>query len=169
MISDALKILETIQSAQSAGEKEKLESDLLDAIREDIQDFFDDPKYPLRRRSFGAISRKLGIFDDDPQQLKEILFKLGARPSKGEGEDTQWHLPKSATNIQTPKKRKTWASIYSALGALAALLAILAYFGVTPGDILSFVSGGADRDSGPCPRNEMTIEELQTCLQNGGT
>ena len=101
MISDLLKILQAIQSSSSAEEKARLEQELLTAVESDINALFDDPKYPKRRRTFGAIRRALGIFDDGPQRLKEILYNMGARPVSGEGDEAYWELKKAVARMDS--------------------------------------------------------------------
>ncbi|MEO0990676.1 MAG: hypothetical protein AAFX00_06990 [Pseudomonadota bacterium] len=137
MISDLLKILEAIRSASSEKEKARLEDELLSAVRTDIQRLFDDLDYPNRRRTFMEISQVLGIFDDDPQKLKEILYEMGARPKSGEGDETFWEL-KAVTHavsdqeLRTPERTSGigWPKIYAILGAFAALVAIFGFFGI---------------------------------------
>lgn len=137
MINDALSILEAIRSAKDAEEKQRLENELLGIVQSDIKSVFDNPQYPKRKRSFRAIQGALGIFDDDPQELKEILFKMGARPTNSKRK--YWHLPKDATRPsevhRLAKKRKngpTWSLIITSLGALAAFVTLLTWLDVRP-------------------------------------
>ena len=128
MVSDLLKILQALQAAQSAEEKARLEQELRDAVETDIRALF--AEYPNRRRTFGAIRGNLGIFDppEKQEELKAVLYAMGARPKNGEGDTKYWHLPATtdagARTLETPP-RPPWTLIYGAV--LIALLGGAAY------------------------------------------
>ena len=116
LISDLLKILEAIQSSQSDEERAELESKLLEEVKNEIKKMFE--KYPKRRRTFGALRQGLGIFDPPERQeeLKKILFDMGARPTTGDGDEKYWHLPKSLDlETGTNGKRSLWPFVYTIL------------------------------------------------------
>ncbi len=134
MISDLLKILSAIQDAKSSEEEAALRRELQQAVEVDIRAHFDNAQYPNRKRSFESIKKALGIFDDNPQELKTILYAMGARPKRGRAD--YWHLPKDrARSSPQQAKPMSWSRVYAGLGALAALVAILGFFGVSGADI----------------------------------
>ena len=102
MVSDLLKILQAIQAAHSDEEKKKLEHELSDAVQTEIRNLFEG--YPKRRRSFDAIRENLGIFDppEKQEELKNILFSMGARPQKGKGGKNYWQLPEPEPDAPHP-------------------------------------------------------------------
>jgi len=168
MISDALKLLQTIQAAKSKEEENKLEAELVDAVTEDIRKLFDDPSFKRRRRSFRAIRTSLGIFDAEQERLKRILYAMGARPQRGEGEEALWHLPKrnDSTRKTSRNPRFRWSRVYSLLGATAALVAILGIIGFSD---MNFVDFSKLRFKGFSDFKFFTLGESQTrqdCLND---
>ena len=125
MIGDLLDLLRAAQSAQSDQEKTERESAFRQAVEVEIQNLFQDPKYPNRRRSFGAIRKRLGVFDKDPDGLKHILFGMGALVYSGENDDAFWELPDmvGATNgigntiigpsdpVKPPRRSRNWVPL----------------------------------------------------------
>jgi hypothetical protein len=136
MVSDLLKILQALQAAQSAEEKDRLEQELRVAVAADIRALF--AEYPNRRRTFGAIRGNLGIFDppEKQEELKAILYAMGARPKSGEGDTKYWHLPADTgtdVSIDDTPPRPAWTLIYGLV--LIAFLGAAA-FGVFQFDLL---------------------------------
>lgn len=127
MISDLLKILNAIQTSQSDEQREELESELLRKVQSEIEALF--TKFPERRRTFGAIREALGIFDPPAKQeeLKQILFDLGARPKNGKGDQKYWHLPlvEELSETSSGSTWKGWRLVYSIV--LLAFLVSAAY------------------------------------------
>ncbi len=135
MISDLLDILKAIQSAQDSDQKAILERQLKERVEAVLHKFFDDgeAEYPRRKRTFQAIRTHIGIFDENPQGLKEILFAMGANRSGSDGDDGYWHLPKTmesgaSTKTATKKRmRINWPMMFGGLGVIAAAIAILEF------------------------------------------
>ncbi len=182
-ISDFLEIADRLRAAQDASEKVAVSQELQLAIQAEIQDLFDDPKYPNRRRSFGAIKIRLGIIDDSSAEfsqarLRQILFGMGARVHRGDGDEALWELPhkdeqsKSKNGRSDIRSRSRWSYIYAALGALASIFAILAWFEVTPARIWESVFDGGpieERTYEECTRaaND-TFVEIMKCKEKFG-
>lgn len=181
MIGDLLKILDAVKSASDDHERGEREIELTRAIQSEIQSLFDDARYPKRRRSFGTIRKRLGIFDDNPGELKQRLFGMGARVQKGDGDEALWHLPKPAEvasapsagaqqterSAPSPQERwpVPWLGLTVGLGAVASVVSLMTFFQVTPEDIYDFLTGASEF----CDRTAMKAEIFQQCLDNGGT
>lgn len=132
MLGDLAKLYSAIQSAESDKEKQERETALDDAVAIHLRRQFDDPKYPKRQRSLGALKKGLAIFDKDPITLQTHLLKLGATRLSGEGDNEVWHLPKGAD--ASPPRRIPWVPI---LGVVA----VLGFFGIAGQDILAWTAG----------------------------
>jgi hypothetical protein len=155
MIGDLLKLFETVQSAQSDQEKADREHELETAVQAEIRSMFDDPKYPRRRRSFGAIRQRLAIFDDDPGRLTEILFRMKARRVRGDGDDALWQLPEQtpgATGSQPPRKRRRWQTVAAVLLGVGIVLGLVSANKIGPSDVYRFVASSFQ--SGPATRQD---------------
>ncbi len=140
MALDPIKIEEALRAARSEREKLYQQARLTFSIRKAIHDLFDDPAYPQRRRSFGAIRNKLGIFEGKEQELRDMLFAMQARVHRGEGDDQLWHLPADAPRPVEPERpRPPYRLII--LAVLAVLLLVLGLWkqiaGETPFETLS--------------------------------
>lgn len=121
MIGDLIKIFETVQSAQTEQERKDLERQLVSAAQAEIRVLFDDPKYPRRRRTFGAIRQRLAIFDNDPDKLTQILFLMNARRLRGDGDDALWELPNAQTP-DSPRNPMRWQTVALLIGACALVI-----------------------------------------------
>jgi len=129
MIRDLIAIFDAVLGAQSDQEKADREAELLDAVRAEIRDLYDDPKYPRRRRTFGAIRQRLAIYDNDPDTLTKILFAMNARRVKGDGDTALWELPRQVEGAETPappRKPMRWQTLAAiiAIGAVVVLGAL---------------------------------------------
>ncbi|MEP6018147.1 MAG: hypothetical protein ABJ251_06650 [Paracoccaceae bacterium] len=146
MVSDLLKILSAVQHASSTEEKNRLEGVLLSAVEQDIRNLFEDPKFPQRKRSFQSIQGALGIFDEDPQKLKKILYEMGAR--KRIGRKDYWHLSETSVDLDTARSRNpllSWSRLLSALGGIAAIVAVLGFFQLDGTIIWDMLTDYSDR------------------------
>lgn len=159
MVSDLLKILQAIQSAQSDEEKRRLESEFAQAVHAHIRDFYDDPRYPRRRRSFAAIRKSLQIYNDKESDLRDVLYAMGGRAVKGDGEDALWELPENpGTPMPDPPPRAVWSQVYVALAAIAVLVAGGGWF-------LGLYGSG---EPPICNLAELNLRELERCEEDGG-
>lgn len=162
MISDLLKILQAIQTSQSAEERAQLEQELNRAVEDDIRTLF--AEYENRRRTFGAIRENLGIFDppEKQEELKNILYAMGARPQKGSGDKKYWHLPDTTEQPKPPPDPRTpWSLIYAIL-----LIGILLLGSFTIFDISWPPFGPAGPEL--CDPAKLEPEEFDKCMNNGG-
>jgi len=71
-------------------------------VRREITALFEDPECPRRRHSFAVIRRRLGVFDENDPELREILFSMGAQVCKGKGEAAIWELIHADTPAPPP-------------------------------------------------------------------
>lgn len=122
MISDLLTLRKELISASDAQDVARKQTRLTQQVRVEIAALFDDPKYPERRRSFGVIRKRLGIFEENDPELKDILFDMGARVHRGEGEEALWEL--TAAEPPTPPVRRKRPLIVR-LGLIALVVAVV--------------------------------------------
>ena len=157
-LSDFLELADRLKTAKTEDDKRQHQEALRNLIEADIRRIFDDAEYPNRRRSFGVIRKKLGIFDDSSDHrsaaaLRETLYLMGARVHSGEGDDAFWHLPKTTDSTdenvddKDQPRRPRLSHVYSLLIAGAALVAVLTYFEIKPRDILNLVRETQTRDT----------------------
>ncbi|MBO9467750.1 hypothetical protein J7443_21140 [Tropicibacter sp. R15_0] len=97
-IQDILSVGEKLRDAAREGEAEQERLEFQDKVKLAIREVFDDPDYPKRRRSFGAIRKKLFIFDDSSEdfshaRLRQILFSMEVEHLRGEGDAAFFYLP----------------------------------------------------------------------------
>ena len=69
------------------------------------------------------IRKRLGVFEADDPALKGILFAMGARVHRGEGEAALWELPADTTPSPPPRR---WSAYRIASALLVAALALVA-------------------------------------------
>lgn len=152
---DLIKIDQAIQSARTESQKAYQQALRDYQIRSQIHALFDDPQYPMRRRSLGRIKTRLGIFNGKEDELRDILFSMTARVVRGDGDDQLWHLPEDAPRPAMPKRPRGPLRLIL-LATLAVLLVVLGLWkqitGETPAETFKRLT-----DSGP------TYEE---CLEN---
>ena len=122
MISDLLTLRKELISASDASEVAEKKARLTEQVQREISALFDDPKYPERRRSFGVIRKRLGIFDENDPELREILFAMGARVHRGEGEDALWELRHAHAPISTVRPKRP---LRFRLGLIALVCAVV--------------------------------------------
>ncbi|SMX30320.1 hypothetical protein TRP8649_04463 [Pelagimonas phthalicica] len=138
-IQDILSVGEKLRDAAREGEAEQERLEFQDKVKLAIREVFDDPDYPKRRRSFGAIRKKLFIFDDSSEdfshaRLRQILFSMEVEHLRGEGDAAYFYLPPLTqpqkakdvavgTNIRAPRRpSKLW--LWFLLIVLLVLLAL---------------------------------------------
>ncbi|GHF44035.1 hypothetical protein [Seohaeicola zhoushanensis] len=122
MPSDLSKLRKDLLDAETASDKRKRAAAFRAAVEAQLAALFDDPAFPARRRSFGVIRRRLGVFDDDPAALEAVLTGMGARAVDGAGDAALWELP--APPVPAPARRSSVAR--------AAALSLLALLATTP-------------------------------------
>ena len=158
MISDLLKLLQAIEAAQSAEEKARLSEELSAAVKSDIRQLFDDATSD--QLSFSAIKDALGIFDPEEkqQELKQILYGMGARRTADPDENEAWHFPKAVQEPKEPPKKPPWSLIYAIILIVVLVIGAFSIF-------------GNPFSQGPktCSRTELNPTELDECMQMGGT
>lgn len=128
---DLIKLYSAVQSSADAEEKRRRAGEFDDAVSANIRELFSDPKYPKRRRSFGAIRKSFGgYFDDNPNELRKHLIRIGASHKRGDGDDAFWHLPiNDGKNSWTTF---TWSKIGAIAAIASALIALFEFLGIGP-------------------------------------
>lgn len=102
--SELFELYRAAQSSVDAEEKRRRAAEFDDAVSHNVKELFDDPSYPRRRRSFGVIKKSFGgYFDNDLNELKRHLIRIGASHVRGEGDSALWYLPRG--NIRAKIKR----------------------------------------------------------------
>lgn len=134
MIGDLTKLFDSVQKASTEQEKLRRATQLDDAIENQVRALFDDPEFPRRRRTLGAIKKGFAIYDEDPIGLQTHLVRIGARRIKGDGDDELWELPAGSAS-GGGGGRFNWRTTAGIIGAVAALIAISASFGYGPREI----------------------------------
>lgn len=124
MLTDLLTLRKELQSAATESERRSRDAAFRTAVEAEIRTLFDDPDFPARRRSFSVIRKRLGVFDADADALKEILFSMGARVHRGEGDTALWTLPPEETGSArpAPRPRSRWS--LQKLAGVAVVVAI---------------------------------------------
>ena len=159
MISDVLTLRKELISAADNQDAADRKARFDAQVRREIARLFDDPQYPQRRRSFGVIRKRLGVFDENDPELKAILFSMGARVHSGEGEAALWELAPGAATPPVPPGRKRPLPVRLGLIGLvsAVVLGALNMVLVTLTDTSLFaLAQGLVRPP----------ETLQSCLEN---
>ncbi len=110
MLGDLVKLYDAVQSAETDREKLRRESELNDRISHYLYRMFDDPEFPNRRRTLGALKKGLAIFDDDPILLQTHLVRVGATRLRGDGDDELWHLPQDSAPPAPRRLRRVSAT-----------------------------------------------------------
>lgn len=143
VLSDLLTLRKELLSASAGQEKAQKETAFQAQVADEILAFYDNPKYPQRRRSFSRIRERLGIFEADDPELKSILFSMGARVHRGNGEDAVWEMPLQVNTPPpaAPAKRPMLPRLGLGLIVLAVALVMAntvlsTVFGVTIPDFL---------------------------------
>ena len=151
MLSDLLTLRKEILTASAGHEQTEKAAAFHGQVVAEIYSLFDDPEFPKRRRSFGVIRKRLGVFDPDDPELKDILFSMGARVHKGEGEEAMWELAlakQTATNATPKTKKPHWARLSLWLIVVAVVLVVTntflsAVFEISLLDLLKSLMGTA--------------------------
>ena len=87
MISDLLTLRKELISAADNQDAADRKARFDAQVRREIARLFDDPQYPQRRRSFGVIRKRLGVFDENDPELKAIDNFLGLQKELADTED----------------------------------------------------------------------------------
>lgn len=98
VVTDILAIWDRLLQVLSKKDATAREAQQLGKAETAIYTVFNDPKYPKRQRSFGAIRKKLYFLNDssgafDKAKALEILSDMGAQHVRGEDDDALFHLP----------------------------------------------------------------------------
>ncbi|MFL4471787.1 hypothetical protein ACERZ8_18595 [Tateyamaria armeniaca] len=145
MISDLLTLRKELISAADDQDVADKKAEFNAQVTREIAALFDDPQYLQRRRSFGVIRKRLGVFDENDPDLKAILFSMGARVHKGEGEAALWELiyPDTPTTSHTRRKRPFLVRLgLAALVCAVVLIAVNALMVTILGTSLRDVAQG---------------------------
>lgn len=170
MLGDLAKLYDAMQSAQTDQEKLRRATAVDDAVESYLRAEFDNPDYPKRRRSLGALKKGLAIFDEDPISLQTHLVRIGATRQQGTGDDEVWHLP--AAGGVSPRRRHRrwlWRKVALVLAALAAAIsALLGYLDIAGDEILWIIwPSGETYETCIIAANEI-FTEIQACKERFG-
>lgn len=94
MIGDLIRLYETILDSFAKLIGRNRDKAKRQRAETRIRNFFNNPKYPKRRRSFSKIRAAVGTYEGRDAELRDLLDEMGANPYKGEGDDARWELPK---------------------------------------------------------------------------
>lgn len=172
MIRDLTGLFETVLKAQSDQEKANAEAALLEAVKEEIEDLFADPKYSKGKRTFGALKNGTVVFKDNPKRLEEILFMMNYRPVPGrEGDKQYWKRKDGVDPIRSsgasapreepqPRRRVRWQTVAGIIGGGASLVTIVGFFFGDPAEIYCLYI-----ECNPsCDRSTLTVKEFSECI-----
>ena len=119
MSSDLFTLRHALQNAADDRDAADKGAAFTARVRREITALFEDPECPRRRHSFAVIRQRLGVFDENDPELREILFSMGAQVCKGKGEAAIWELIHADTPAPPPTRRKR--PLVLRLGLLALL------------------------------------------------
>ncbi|MFY0619454.1 hypothetical protein [Shimia sp.] len=125
-----------------------------------VHALFDDPQYPKRQRSFGAIQKSLGVFDNKEDELRDILFDMGAVVIHGEDDTQHWYLPNTIAPPTEPEKPKPPYRIM-AIAVIVVAIPALIYFDLGPQQILNLILPPPTREDCIAQANGVMTEILK--------
>jgi hypothetical protein len=143
MIGDLVKLYEFVQKATDKQTEQARQAELDAQVKAEIEKLFQpNRRWPKGRRRFEAIISALGIFDDRPDDLRKVLFEMGARRKAGKDGEELWELVVVGENEELSTdgggQSISWLKWLGwSVALMAGLVAIAEFFGFTGGALSS--------------------------------
>jgi len=152
IIKAALSFFGLAQKQDEARRKHRLD----DEIEDRLVTLLSDARYQMR--TFKTIRRKIGGFDEEPDELRKHLVRIGAERNGTPGDGELWELPPER---RKPEITKTANRYWLWLGGILLVVLLVGTF------IWQTIPLGPECPT-TCDPDQMTLEEYRECRKCKG-